>query len=178
MLFSRFLPEPIVRVAETLETLIGAIIVLLAVQLLLRWRRGLFHVHEHEHNQEGRHRHVHPHAGKSDEDSHEHTHTSGQHTPLSAYAVGLVHGIGGSAGVVLLLLSTIQSTATAIVALFIYAGGTAVSMALLSTVFGIGLTRKPVARNFERLAPILGVLALVFGLWYASGALGLITYPF
>lgn len=103
--------------------------------------------------------------------------TSGQRTPLSAYAVGFVHGIGGSAGVVL-LLSTIHSTATAVVALFIYAGDTAVSVALLSTVFGIGLTRKPVARNFERLAPILGVLALVFGLWYASGALGLVSYAF
>jgi hypothetical protein len=44
-------------------------------------------------------------------------------------------------------------------------------MTLLSAVFGLGLSRKPVARNFERVAPVLGVLALVFGLWYASGAL-------
>ncbi len=177
IVFSRFLPEPIVRIAETL---IGLIIVLLAVQLLLKWRRGAFHIHEHDHDQEGqeeRHRHLHPHASESDK-SHEHSHTAGQRTPLSAYGVGLVHGIGGSAGVVLLLLSTIPSTATAIVALFIYAGGTAVSMALLSAIFGLGLSRKPVARNFERVAPVLGVLALVFGLWYASGALGLVTYPF
>lgn len=51
-------------------------------------------------------------------------------------------------------------------------------MALLSAIFGLGLSRKPVARNFERVAPVLGALALVFGLWYASGALGLVTYPF
>lgn len=178
VLFSRFLPEPVVRTAETL---IGLIIVLLAVQLLLKWRRGAFHIHEHDHDQEGqqeRHRHLHQHARESGGETHAHTHVAGQRTPLSAYGVGLVHGIGGSAGVVLLLLSTIPSTATAIVALFIYAGGTAVSMTLLSAVFGLGLSRKPVARNFERVAPVLGTLALVFGLWYASGALGLIAYPF
>lgn len=171
IVFSRFLPEPIVRIAETL---IGLIIVLLAAQLLLKWRRGAFHLHEHEHEQEGQeecHRHLHQHASKSGEETHAHTHAAGQRTPLSAYGVGLVHGIGGSAGVVLLLLSTIPSTATAIAALFVYAGGTAVSMTLLSAVFGLGLSRKPVARNFERVAPVLGVLALVFGLWYASGAL-------
>lgn len=125
IVFSRFLPEPIVRIAETL---VGLIIVLLAVQLLLKWRRGAFHIHEHDHDQQGqkgqeeRHRHLHQHARGSGEETHAHTHAAGQRTPLSAYGVGLVHGIGGSAGVVLLLLSTIPSTATAIVALFIYAG--------------------------------------------------------
>ena len=173
VLFSRFLPEPVVRVAETL---IGLIIVVLAAQLLLKWRRGHFHVHEHDHDQQGSHRHVHEHSGKSG--SHSHAHAVGQRTPLSAYGVGLVHGIGGSAGVVLLLLSTIESTGTAIAALFLYAGGTAISMALLSTVFGFALASGPIARNFERVAPVLGAMALVFGLWYASGALGLVGYPF
>lgn len=78
----------------------------------------------------------------------------------------------------MLLLSTIESTGTAIAALFLYAGGTAISMALLSTVFGFALASGPIARNFERVAPVLGAMALAFGLWYASGALGLIAYPF
>ena len=174
VLFSRFVPEPVVRIAETL---IGIIIMALAVQLLVRWRRGFFHFHEHEHEHGGPHRHLHSHAGQSGK-SHEHAHAPLKRTPFSAYLVGLVHGIGGSAGVVLLLLATIQSTATAIAALFIYAAGTAVSMAIVSAIFGVAVSRRPVARNFERVAPILGILALVFGMWYASAALGLIAYPF
>ena len=50
------LPELVQRAAETA---IGVIIVLLAARLLLRWRRGVFHVHAHEHDGE---RHVHVHA--------------------------------------------------------------------------------------------------------------------
>ncbi|MBV9454919.1 MAG: hypothetical protein JOZ19_12515 [Rubrobacter sp.] len=51
-------------------------------------------------------------------------------------------------------------------------------MALLSTVFGFAIAGGPVRRNFERVAPVLGTLSLVFGAWYAFGALGLIVYSF
>ena len=51
-------------------------------------------------------------------------------------------------------------------------------MALLSTAFGLALAGGPVARNFGRVAPVLGVLSLAFGAWYALGALEVVTYPF
>jgi hypothetical protein len=59
----------------------------------------------------------------------------------------------------------------------IFAGGTAVSMALLSTAFGLAIARGPIARNFERFTPALGALSLVFGTWYMLGALGIVAYP-
>jgi hypothetical protein len=34
-----------------------------------------------------------------------------------------------------------------------------------------------VGRNFERVAPVLGVLGMSFGAWYALGAVGAVTYP-
>jgi hypothetical protein len=51
-------------------------------------------------------------------------------------------------------------------------------MALLSTAFGLVIATGPVRRNFERLAPVLGVLAAAFGFWYVLGALGVVAYPF
>jgi hypothetical protein len=51
-------------------------------------------------------------------------------------------------------------------------------MALLSTAFGLVIAAGPVRRNFECLAPVLGVLAAAFGFWYALGALGVVVYPF
>ncbi len=169
VLFNRYLPEVVQQVAEVL---IGAIIILLAVRLLLRWRRGLFHVHTHTHGGEP-HRHVHSHA---QQEAHEHAHA--RRTPLGAYGVGLVHGIGGSGGLTLLLLSTISDKAQAAGALLLFAVGTAVSMALLSTAFGLTIAGGPVGRNFERVAPVLGVLGVAFGAWYALGALGIVVYPF
>jgi cytochrome c biogenesis protein CcdA len=171
VLFNRYLPEVVQQAAEAL---IGAIIILLAVRLLLRWRRGLFHVHTHTHGGEP-HRHVHSHAGEADE-THEHAHK--RRTPLGAYGLGLVHGIGGSGGLTLLLLSTISDKAQAAGALLLFAVGTAVSMALLSTAFGLAIAGGPLGRNFERVAPVLGVLGVAFGAWYALGALGMVVYPF
>jgi hypothetical protein len=51
-------------------------------------------------------------------------------------------------------------------------------MALLSTAFGLVIVKGPLARNFERVAPVLGVLSMAFGVWYALGALGVVVYPF
>jgi ABC-type nickel/cobalt efflux system permease component RcnA len=172
VLLGQYLPE---RVQQAAEVAIGVIIVVLAVRLLVRWRRGLFHAHPHTHADGEIHRHLHSHADGS---VHEHSHNTTLRTPLSAYGVGLVHGIGGSGGLTLLLLSTIPDPAGAAGALLIFAAGTAVSMALLSTAFGLAIATGPIRRNFERVAPVLGVLAAAFGVWYAAGALGIVAYPF
>lgn len=171
VLFGRYLPDPVQQVAETL---IGVIIVLLAVRLLLRWRRGLYHAHTHTHYEGPVHRHVHSHR---EDESHGHAHAVPQRTPLSAYGIGLMHGIGGSGGLTLLLLSTISNPAQAAAALLLFASGTAVSMALISTAFGLAIAGGPIGRNFERVAPVLGVLGMAFGAWYTLGALGLMVYP-
>jgi cytochrome c biogenesis protein CcdA len=171
VLLGRYLPEPVQQAAESL---IGVIIILLGVRLIVRWRRGHFHAHAHSHFGEPSHRHVHSHESYP---SHEHTHNFPLRTPLSSYGIGLVHGIGGSGGLTLLLLSTIPNPAQATWALLIFAAGTAVSMALLSTAFGLATVKGPIGRNFERLAPALGALSLAFGTWYMLGALGVVAYP-
>jgi hypothetical protein len=153
-------------VQRAAETAIGFLIAGLAVWLLVRWRRGAFHAHPHDHGDRS-HAHLHSHSTSP------HEHARGR-TPLGAFAVGLLHGIGGSAGVGILLVSTIDRTALAIGALGILAAFTAVSMTLLTTGFGLTLGR----RSLGRLAPALGVASLAFGLWYALGAQNLLPYYF
>jgi high-affinity nickel permease len=172
VLLNQYLPEIVGKIAEFA---IGCIIVLLAMRLLVRWQRGLYHVHVHTHDGGEAHRHVHSHVL---DESHGHTHRVPKRTPLSSYGVGLVHGIGGSGGLTLLLISTISDKAQATGALLLFAAGTAVSMAILSTAFGLVIAGGPLARNFERVAPVLGVLSMAFGVWYALGALGVVVYPF
>ena len=163
VLYRAYLPEAVQRAAETA---IGFLIAGLAVWLLVRWRRGAFHAHPHDHGDRS-HAHLHSHSTSP----HEHARSR---TPLGAFAVGLLHGVGGSAGVGILLVSTIDRTALAIGALGILAAFTAVSMTLLTTGFGLTLGR----RSLGRLAPALGVASLAFGLWYALGAQNLLPYYF
>src|SRR5215204_3252767 len=70
VLLGRYLPEAIQQAAEVA---IGGIIVFLAIRLLLRWRRGLYHAHTHSHHGSLPHRHLHSHSGEAGV-SHEHVH--------------------------------------------------------------------------------------------------------
>src|SRR5215211_852675 len=112
-------------------------------------------------------------AGTVKRHLHVHSHEKGERartrSPRSAFAIGLVHGMGGSAGVGVLLVASIESTVYGVIALGLLAAFTAVSMTLLSTGLGAGLTRLPLVR----LAPALGTVSLAFGVWYALGALSL-----
>ncbi len=167
LLLDKYLPE---RVQQAAETAIAFVIVYLAVRLLVRWRRGLFHVHVHEHDGAS-HTHLH---GHRTECGHGHPARSS----LGAFGIGLVHGIGGSAGVGVLLVAAIESTVLSVASLGLLAIFTAVSMTILSTGFGATLGSRPVRSSFGTLAPGLAFASLGFGVWYGTAAWGLMPYPF
>lgn len=172
VLLKSYLPGTLQRLAELL---VGLMIAALAVRLLVRWRSGAFHVHEHEHGAT-RHRHLHPHRHDLD---HDHAHEPERRLGRSswqAYAIGFVHGIGGTAGVGIVLLAAIPGEAEAVAALALFSVASAASMVLLSSVFGYALTRGPLLRRVMAVTPVLGVASLAFGAWYALGAAGVVTY--
>ena len=150
ILLNSSLPQ---RVQQAAETAIGFIIVYLALRLLVRWRRGelRFHAHPHAH---------------------------GARTRRGAFAIGLVHGIGGSAGVGVLVLAAVSSTGLAVTSLVLLAVFTAASMSLLSSWFGSLLVSRPAHAAFGAVAPALGGASLAFGVWYATAAWSLAPYPF
>jgi len=173
VLWGDALPE---RIQQVAEIAIGLLIVGLAVRLLVRWRRGYFHVHPHRH---GDVVHAHPHVHEGAHGPHEHPHAEALgRTPLAAFGIGLVHGIGGSAGAGILLVSSIDDRATAAIALVVFAGATALSMGVATLVFGHVLTRRGVAFRLESFIPVLGVLGMLFGAWYALGSVEAVPYVF
>jgi high-affinity nickel permease len=165
VLYRAYLPGPLQRGAETA---VGLMIVLLAAWLLLRWRRGAFRIEKHRHGADA---HVHAHDRP-------HAHPAQPRSPHASFAVGLLHGLGGSAGVGVLLVSTAGDGAPAVAALALLAAFTAVSMTLVSAGLGVGLASAPLRASFARVAPVLGAVSLAFGVWYASAALALAPYPF
>ena len=174
VLFDSYLPDTVQHAAEFA---IGLVIMALALRLLARWRAGRLHAHHHRHGgTEHRHLHAHSAAGRS---RHDHGHSEGPgRSPLQAYGIGLIHGMGGSAGVGILLLAAIPDHVEGVVALLLFALCTAISMAVASTTFGFALSRGPVLRGFATAAPVLGAMSLAFGAWYALGALGTVPYVF
>ena len=86
--------------------------------------------------------------------------------------------IGGGAGIGVLLLAAIPNHVEAVTALLIFALFTAISMALVSTAFGYTISRGPILARFARVAPVLGVVSLAFGAWYALGAVNAVPYVF
>jgi high-affinity nickel permease len=155
LLAERFVPD---RVQQGAETAVAALIVFLAIRLLVRWRHGYFDLHAHPHS-EREHRHA-------------------VRTPFGALGIGLVHGIGGSAGVGLLLLASIPSETVAVTSLLLLALFTAVSMAVVTAGFGRTLSARPVAAASNVVVPVLGAASLAFGVWYAAAAWSLAAYPF
>ena len=155
LLAERYLPE---RLQQGAETAVAALIVFLAIRLIVRWRHGYFNLHAHPHSDE-HHRHT-------------------VRTPAGAVGVGLVHGMGGSAGVGILLLAAIPSETVAVASLMLLALFTAVSMTIVTAGFGLTLASRPVAAASNTVIPALGVASLVFGIWYAAAAWALAPYPF
>jgi hypothetical protein len=155
LLAERYLSE---RLQQGAETAVAALIVFLAIRLLVRWRHGYFDLHAHPHP-DSDHRHE-------------------VRTPFGAFGVGLVHGMGGSAGVGILLLAAIPSETVAVASLLLLAFFTAVSMAAATAGFGLALSTRPLTAASTALVPALGAVSLLFGLWYAAAAWTLAPYPF
>jgi ABC-type nickel/cobalt efflux system permease component RcnA len=128
------------------------------------------------------HSHDHAHAGSDAAHAHLHGHgsderladggvvaTFGWYQLIRPVAVGLVHGLAGSAAVALLVLATIQDTGTALAYLVIFCIGVAAGMAILTTVIGLPFmlsSTKSVQIN-RWLTIGSGVLSLAFGLLLA-----------
>jgi len=171
ILLRRYLPHAVDQVAEAL---IAAVIIGLAVRLLLRWRRGYFHTHPHRH---GERWHTHPHVHAGDhahavDHRHRHEELLGR-SPVAAYGIGLIHGMGGTAGVTLLLIAAMPDRLAATIALGIFALATAASMSGLSALFGTVLASRAVSQRLEQAVPLLGLFSLAFGVYYAAVAVAL-----
>ena len=129
------------------------------------------HAHLHAHDDdvvEHPHRHAHLHGHGSDAGLGL-LETLGWYQIARPVAVGLVHGLAGSAAVALLVLATIQDTGTALGYLLIFCVGVAAGMALLTTVIGlpfwVASARSEQINRWLMIAS--GLLSLAFGVYLA-----------
>lgn len=177
--FGRILPESVHIAAEVS---VGLLIVALAVRLVIRWHRGYWHAHFHRHGDVAHshpHLHEHRHEKMDPSESHGHTHgVSFGRTPFESFGIGLVHGVGGTGGAAVLLIASVPDPRQGMLALLLFACGTATSMTILSVLMSRVLGRFSVKVRMAMVLPALGAATLLFGVWYALGALGLLPGVF
>ena len=138
---------------------IAVVILLLAARVIWKWARGDYRTGRHRHP-DGGHRHL---------SEGEHHHHPPNRSPYQAFGIGMLHGLAGTGAVTVLLLAGLQGTVEAAAALAVFAPMSLISMAGFTTAFAWLLTRpvvEPVYRGV--LIPLLGVMGLFFGLWYAG----------
>jgi ABC-type nickel/cobalt efflux system permease component RcnA len=120
-----------------LEGAVGVMLVLLGLDLLRRLGRERVHFHAHRHAPAAaaapvQHFHAHTHQGEHaphDRDAHHHEHRP---LPLRALLVGMVHGLAGSAALVLLTLQQVGSPWVGLVYILLFGLGSVAGMAALS----------------------------------------------
>ncbi len=151
-------------VAQWLEFAVGVMLILLGADVLRRMIRAQAHFHLHDHGPRT-HFHAHSHAGgnRSKATRHEHDHPKGMQ--VRAVVVGLVHGMAGSAALVLLTLSSIDSVWLGVGYIFVFGLGSIVGMAALSliVVFPLMLTARRLTWVFNGLTAAAGFATLILG---------------
>lgn len=148
------------RVEARLEAIVGGMLVILGINALRKLRqKETIHLHTHDHK--GR-RHIHIHA--HDDQKKEETHHFMRFSPR-AVIIGMVHGLAGSAGLMLLIVPTISSPAVALSYILIFGLGSIGGMMLMSLLIGLPLhlTAGKFAVLNKSILALAGVFSLVWG---------------
>ncbi|HEV8726408.1 MAG TPA: urease accessory protein UreH [Candidatus Binatia bacterium] len=160
------------RLGSGLELLVAAMLVILGLNVLRKsFGPERVHLHTHSHNPET-HTHFHVHENPGQDHAHPH--------PFKAmrrpFIVGMVHGLAGSAALMLLVLSTIESPIGGLVYIVIFGLGSVGGMLLLSGIISLPfiLTAQRFTVMNRWIRVVAGVASVTFGIflgWQISSAL-------
>jgi len=128
------------RLGQALESAAGVMLFVLGADVLRRLVRDRIHFHVHRHGPRVAHVHAHSHRGEGAhaESAHRHGHAA-RRWPLRALAVGMVHGLAGSAALVVLTLQAIPSVALGVGYIAVFGAGSIAGMAMLSLAIAVPL---------------------------------------
>jgi high-affinity nickel permease len=152
------------RVSVLMEFAVAVMLVGLGVNAVAKAMRG-WKVHAHKHEHDGN-RHVHLHLHRPGEaDVHKHRHILG--SGIRPFLVGMVHGLAGSAGLVLLAVATVPSAIVGLVYILVFGIGSVGGMIVMSSL--ISLPFLLVGRRLNMFSRVLqvsvGVLSIGFGIY-------------
>jgi sulfite exporter TauE/SafE len=162
--------ERYAQIAPILEFGVGIMLVLLGVEVFWNLRKGRLHVHHHSHTG-SEHMHIHASHESGSEAVEQLRANAAKFTGeirtrfrLKSYLIGVVHGLAGSAAVMLVLLPEIQSAWVGLGYLVLFGLGTVVSMAMITLVLGAPFAVTSRFRAMDgAVSTVAGSASLLFG---------------
>ena len=152
------------RAALWMEFAVALMLILLGLKAILRSLRG-WRIHVHRHAHDGRsHSHMHLHR-PSEEHAHQHRHLI--RSGARPFLVGMVHGMAGSAALMILVLATIPSVVAGLIYIAVFGLGSVGGMLIMSSLISLPfiLTRKRFNVLSQGLQVAVGLFSLSFGLF-------------
>ncbi len=159
--------------ARPLETAVGAMLVGLGAHVLWRLWRDRLHFHSHHHGDGTVHFHAHSHAGETAPHGrapHVHAHGFRWRTLL----VGLMHGMAGSAALLVLAVSQAQSVAAGLSYVALFGIGSMIGMGALSAVIAVPLAASArwLTSVNRLLQGLVGVVTISIGVTTIAATVG------
>ena len=136
ILMDSLMPE---KIALGLELVVGLMLIILGIDVIKRVYKEKVHFHRHKHNDGKEHFHAHSHKGEKEHKPEVHEHEHKSRFPLRTLFVGLMHGMAGSAALILLTLQTVKSPFIGILYMLLFGVGSMLGMAVLSVIISIPL---------------------------------------
>ena len=154
------------QLGQFLEALVGLMLIGLGGDVLYRLIKKRIHFHAHKHEGGNHHIHAHSHQDEKTHDPARHSHPHLKGMPLRALVVGMMHGLAGSAALVLLTTQTIEPVSTKVVYIVLFGLGSMIGMAVLSA--AIAVPMRYVAGSmtwaYNSLSAMLGLFTTGLGL--------------
>ncbi|MFY9554748.1 MAG: sulfite exporter TauE/SafE family protein [Blastocatellia bacterium] len=145
--------------ARALEFCVALMLIALGVNALRKIAHGgKFHFHAHKH---GCRAHMHPHIHENGVEPDAGAH-HGLNLNFRPLFVGMVHGLAGSAALMLLVLSTVPSRLLGVAYILIFGVGSIGGMMLMSAL--VSLPIHVTATRYQRTNRVVRVLAAIFSL--------------
>ena len=124
-------------IAAILECAVGFMLLYLGLDVLWRMSRKGIHFHVHQHHGK-RHFHAHQHySGSASSDVSAHQHTHSKPFPVRTLMVGIMHGMAGSAALVVLTLNAVQNFWLGMGYMMLFGIGSMAGMAVLSVAISL-----------------------------------------
>jgi hypothetical protein len=129
------------QIAGALECLVGVMLVLLGGDVIRRAIRDRLHAHAHRHQDQSTHLHIHSHVQDSDHAGSDHAHGHRQGLTGRAMAIGLMHGLAGSAALLLLSMGAMENAMMGMIYVALFGLGSMIGMGALSLTIALPLKR-------------------------------------
>ncbi|MQF65299.1 urease accessory protein UreH [SAR202 cluster bacterium AC-409-J13_OGT_754m] len=174
LMFKETVLDKYESIAPFLELGVGFMLIFLGLQVMWKISSGRLYLHQHVHN-DGDHIHIHStHQQHNQSPSHKGVNLVNHTRPyfrLKSFIIGIIHGLAGSAAVMLILLPTIGSFWLGLAYILLFGIGTIISMSAITLILGLPFA---IGKGFKNINVTVSGIA-----GFASITLGaLITYDF